>query len=338
MTEVFKLQKVASQLRFAKLAGAGMSNKLSRPNILYVFLNMKRLLVYFCLLVISTFEGYSQPKADEILTEQTIGNAIFSFVPVQRDGVTDQRFKYAQQILNDTKSAAKNTPINLNAADYWNITTAFVVLREPKANVDAAFSKAIHSDGATICSYIKLMGASGLDKIIPETFLPFYANCSQTPTTESSKIDINHYAETNKLNPDLLRVINTIYLNDTKYRVTTPVDWSKQKPLDERNQQLIDSLFNIYKTYIGRSLVGKQLESAMWLVVQHAPLAMMERYVPVIAAAVSQKQLDEVPFKMLIDRMYWLKYNYQIFGSQGAKIKVADDEIRNGVIKKYKLD
>jgi hypothetical protein len=117
-------------------------------------LNMKKILACFCLSLISIFKGYSQPKADQIFTEKSIGNDIFSFVPVQRDGVTDQRFKYAQQILNDTKSAAKNIPLNLNAADYWNITTAFVVLKEPKANVDAAFSKAIHSDRATICSYI----------------------------------------------------------------------------------------------------------------------------------------------------------------------------------------
>jgi hypothetical protein len=182
------------------------------------------------------------------------------------------------------------------------------------------------------------MGASGLDKIIPEKFLPFYANCSQTATTESLKMNVAHDAETNKLNPELVRVMNSIYLNDTKYRMVNPVDWSKQKPLDERNQRLIDSLFNIYQTYIGKSLVGKQLESTMWLVVQHSPLAMMERYLPIMATAISQKQLDEVPFKMLIDRIYWLKYNYQIFGSQGAKIKVADDEIRNEVIKKYKLN
>lgn len=299
---------------------------------------MRNILACFCLSLLSIIKSYSQPKADQIFTEQSIQDAIFSFVPVQRDGVTDQRFRYAQQILNDTRSAAKNIPINLNAADYWNITTAFVILKEPKANVDAAFSKAIHLDGATICSYIKLMGASGLDKIIPEKFLPFYANCSQTPTTESSKMDVARYAETNKLNLDLVRVINTIYINDTKYRAINPVDWARQKPLDESNQRLIDSLFNLYQIYIGKSLVGKQLASTMWLVVQHAPLAMMERYLPVVATAVAQKQLDEVPLKMLIDRIYWLKYNYQIFSSQGAKIKVADDKIRSEVITKYKLD
>lgn len=285
----------------------------------------------------ATLEGYSQSKPDLGFTEQSVGNSIFSFTPVQREGVTDQRFHYAQRILDDTRSASKNNPQNLIAADYWNITTAFVILKEPKSHIEAAFKKAIHLDGATICSYVKSMGTSGLDKLIPETFLPFFANCAQTTTAESSKFDVAQYAETNKLNPNLVSIIHSIVLHDSRFRMTTPVDWTKQKPLDARNQLLIDSLFNVYKIYLGKSLVGKQLESTMWLVVQHAPLEMMEKYLPVIATAVNQKQLDEVPLKMLIDRIYWLKYNYQIFGSQGSTIKVADDKTRNEVIKKYNL-
>jgi len=299
---------------------------------------MKKLLTLICLLLIAMLKGYSQTDGDSMFTEQSIGNTIFTFTPVQRDGVTEQRFHYAEQILNDTKSASHNNPQNLNVADYWNITTAFVILKEPKNHIEAAFAKAIHLDPVTICSYIKTMGTSGLDKLIPETFLPFYANCTQSASAEGSKLDVAHYAENNKLDTNLVRAVNNIYLNDVRYRASQPVDWSEQRPLDERNQQVIDSLFNVYHTYIGKALVGKQLQAAMWLVVQHAPLQMMEKYLPVIAAAVNQKQLDEVPLKMLIDRVYWLKYNYQIFGSQGSGIKIADDKTRSEIIAKYNLN
>ena len=182
------------------------------------------------------------------------------------------------------------------------------------------------------------MGASSLDKLIPESFLPFYSNCAQSLTAESSKFNATNYAEKNKLNPDLVNLISMIQLNDSKFRMTKPMDWAKQKPLDERNQQLIDSLFNVYQTYVGRQLVGKQFEATMWLVIQHAPLEMMEKYLSVFATAVNQKQLDQVPLKMLLDRIYWLKYNYQIFGSQGPQIKAADDKIREEVIKRYNLN
>ncbi len=299
---------------------------------------MKKSFVCFCMLLLAMLKCFSQNNADQLANEQTLGNAIFLFVPVQREGVTEQRFHYAQQILNDTKSATKNNIQNLNAADFWNITTAFVILKEPKSHIEAAFNKAIHLDGATICSYIKAMGASSLDKLIPESFLPFYSNCAQSLTAESSKFNATNYAEKNKLNPDLVNLISMIQLNDSKFRMTKPMDWAKQKPLDERNQQLIDSLFNVYQTYVGRQLVGKQFEATMWLVIQHAPLEMMEKYLSVFATAVNQKQLDQVPLKMLLDRIYWLKYNYQIFGSQGPQIKAADDKIREEVIKRYNLN
>jgi hypothetical protein len=182
------------------------------------------------------------------------------------------------------------------------------------------------------------MGTSNLDKLIPESFLPFYSNCAQSSTAESSNFNVANYAENNKLNPDLVSIISMIQLNDSKFRMIKPVDWTKQKPLDERNQQLIDSLFNVYQTYIGRQLVGKQFEATMWLVVQHSPLEMMEKYLSVVATAVNQKQLDQVPLKMLVDRIYWLKYDYQIFGSQGSQIRVADDKTREEVIKRYNLN
>ncbi|TWJ03495.1 hypothetical protein JN11_01039 [Mucilaginibacter frigoritolerans] len=298
---------------------------------------MKKSFACFVLLL-AMVKCFSQNTTDQLANEQTIGNAIFLFAPVQREGVTEQRFHYAQQIINDTKSASKNNVQNLNAADFWNITTAFVILKEPKSHIEAAFNKAIHSDAATICSYIKAMGTSNLDKLIPESFLPFYSNCAQSSTAESSNFNVANYAENNKLNPDLVSIISMIQLNDSKFRMTKPVDWTKQKPLDERNQQLIDSLFNVYQTYIGRQLVGKQFEATMWLVVQHSPLEMMEKYLSVVATAVNQKQLDQVPLKMLVDRIYWLKYDYQIFGSQGSQIRVADDKTREEVIKRYNLN
>ena len=40
---------------------------------------------------------------------------------------------------------------------------------------------------------------------------------------------------------------------------------------------------------------------------------------------------------MLLDRIYWLKYNYQIFGSQ-VEVRLANEQIRADVIEKYKLN
>lgn len=63
----------------------------------------------------------------------------------------------------------------------------------------------------------------------------------------------------------------------------------------------------------------------------------MEKYLPIVQKAVEDKELDVVPLKMLIDRIYSQKEKYQIFGSQMG-VKMASETIRQGVIEKYNLE
>ena len=77
----------------------------------------------------------------------------------------------------------------------------------------------------------------------------------------------------------------------------------------------------------------------MWAVIQHSNPELMAEYLPIIQDAVKEKELDETPFKMLIDRYYGLKYGYQIFGSQsGFGFKLADEETRIKIEKKYQIE
>jgi selenocysteine-specific translation elongation factor len=119
--------------------------------------------------------------------------------------------------------------------------------------------------------------------------------------------------------------------------LVTPLDQVKQRPFDIQNEQRIDSLYAVYKTYIGKTLVGKDYESVMWSVIQHSDIHTMERYLPQISKAVEQKELSTEPLKMLIDRIYTVKYQYQIFGSQ-LGVPVADEKTKSEVIKNYKLE
>jgi len=41
------------------------------------------------------------------------------------------------------------------------------------------------------------------------------------------------------------------------------VNWPNQHKLDKENQQLIDSLFDIHKSYIGKTHVGNKFEVTM---------------------------------------------------------------------------
>ncbi|MFK7783667.1 MAG: hypothetical protein AB8B56_01055 [Crocinitomicaceae bacterium] len=65
----------------------------------------------------------------------------------------------------------------------------------------------------------------------------------------------------------------------------------------------------------------------------------MEKYLPILQKAVADGQINEKPFKMLIDRYYGLKYGYQVFGSQsGCGFELADDKKREEIKTKYNLE
>jgi hypothetical protein len=272
--------------------------------------------------------------------EGTFSSAVFdesvlNYHPVQRDGVTDASYAKGLKILEETRSAAKNSPANLNAADYWNITTAFVSLGEHAGDVRMAFSKATQKDPGTICSYLKVLGPGKLESIIPETVMPFYADCLAASSTE--KFDLEAYIATNHLNATLVRKVLEIENADQKYRLLKPVDWSKQKPLDEQNQQAVLALYEQYGTYIGRKLVGQRFENVMWAVIQHSNLPMMQRFLPIIQKAVAEKQLPIGPMKMLIDRVYAIQTHTQIFGSQ-ENTRLAAASVQTAVKVQYGLD
>ena len=214
---------------------------------------------------------------------------------------------------------------------------AFVNLDESNQNIEIAFKKAIELDTENICTIIKAFGNSELDIRIPETFYSFLKNC--TDQNEKDNFDLESYAKKNGLDLKLVNEIYKIQLADIKYRFDKPMDWSKQKPLDEQNQKRIDSLFSNYNAYIGKSLVGEKFESTMWAVIQHSNTEMMEKYLPIIQKAVQEKELDVTPLKMLIDRYYGPKYGYQVFGSQsGFGFKLADEKKKTEIERKFGIE
>ena len=75
----------------------------------------------------------------------------------------------------------------------------------------------------------------------------------------------------------------------------------------------------------------------MWLVIQHSNIEKMEEYLPVLIEAVKKKELKLTPLKMLIDRIYTVRFGYQIFASQMG-VDLANEEVRKKVIAKYAID
>lgn len=265
-------------------------------------------------------------------------NQFLNYVPIQNPKVLNKDFDYANMIIRETKSAVKNDAKNFNIADYFNILSAFLTLKESKRNIEIAFLKFKNADGS--CEYVlsfenSINNNSKFD-IIRADYLEKLKECKQKPINKK-EFNIEEYCKSNTLDLALVMKINQVKVDDQKYRNKLSKKLNnEQQILDKKNQEIINSLYSKYNTYLGKTLVGEEFQTVMWAVIQHSNTEMMAKYLPIIQKAVEEKEIDIIPFKMLIDRFYGLKYGYQVFGSQsGFGLKLADDKKRKEIELKY---
>lgn len=267
---------------------------------------------------------------------------ILDYQPSKTADLSDRAFDFGTMVLRETKSATKNDPANFNYADYFNILSAFLTLQESPENIQLAFQKLKDTEGS--CEYFIAFKETVVetDKYLPvrAQWLKREQECRQNQPPKEETFDLQAYVEEFNLDEALVVLMDRIEQADQQYRtVEGDNDKEQQRTLDLENQKLIDSLYGVYKSYVGRSIVGKRYESTMWAVIQHSNVDMMERYLPVVHAAVQKGELELVPLKMLIDRYYGLRYGYQVFGSQsGFGFELADKATRDTIADKYGIE
>jgi len=296
---------------------------------------MKRLIII--LLIVINVSCFAQTNLK--FEPENIRKQFLSYTPVQKANVPDEAYNYGTFIVGETKKVIKDLSYDLSYIDYFNMMSAFLSLKESKSNVLVAFEKFINSEGS--CEFL-LAAEYGIKKnskydVIRESINKVLSKC-KSKTVDNSEFNVSEYCKSEQLDYDLVEKIHTINNNDQKFRKGTSIEkHPEHKKVDRQNQKLIDSLYCQHKKYIGSSLVGEKFKSVMWAVIQHSNLKMMEKYLPIVQKAVEDKELDVVPLKMLIDRIYSQKEKYQIFGSQMG-VKMASETIRQGVIEKYNLE
>ncbi|MFK8005967.1 MAG: hypothetical protein AB8H03_06335 [Saprospiraceae bacterium] len=300
--------------------------------------NLNPLLFGILFMLILQIPLFAQ-KQEVKFTKKNLEQKILTYQPPHREGISKGDFDRGVFILGEVRKDIKKDNLKFTYSDYWNLMTSFSYLKEPQEHIELAFQKAIDNNPESICEYIEAFGdkaVTRLTKSIPEVFLPFYKNCENLTSSERV-FDPKNYAKENNFDLELVQLIHQIGEDDQKYRkVRGEIDWSKQTPLDKKNMQLIDSLYNNKHTYIGRSMVGKELESTMWAVIQHSNIETMEKYLPIMHKAVKKGALSEGTIKLTIDRIYCAKYNYQPFGSQlGGSCELSSKEVRQKVIAEY---
>lgn len=271
---------------------------------------------------------------------------IFKMNIYKRDNVTEKDFSYAKMIFDETRNKVEQDSLHFTAADYWNLTTAQILLKEDnKENIRYSFKKAFELNPRVTSIMLRQKKEKKKENykewlaIIPQIDSILESYYKDKPE-ESKEVDIAVYCLNNKYDYDLVMLLSLIRVNDQKYRdgiKKYKENLKEQTFLDKENQKKIDSLFKKYENYIGNSLVGKDFNFVMWAVVQHSNIDMMKKYLPIIHQAVKDKELPKGPLKLLIDRIYSIEHGYQIFGSQGG-VDLADEEIRKKLIAEYNMD
>lgn len=293
---------------------------------------MKLICLFFIsLLTIST---YSQD-----FTFQNFEQEVIDYRPEKPDHLSQKDFDYAAMILGQTRKATKENPDNFNVADYFNVLSAFLTLKQDKAAAEMAFLKFKLSDGS--CEYAEHLKSSidSNDKYkgLRKAFDELREECARTAKTEDP-FDLESYCEEYSLDIQLVKIIAEIDELDQRHRQPSSKDMDKQRELDEKSQKLIGVLQQQYGGYIGRSLVGPKFETVMWSVIQHSDIYSMEHGLPLVHEAVSNGELPQGPLEMLLDRLYGLKHGYQFFGTQhGFGFELATEEQRKAIIDKYDL-
>lgn len=70
--------------------------------------------------------------------------------------------------------------------------------------------------------------------------------------------------------------------------------------------------------YPGKELVGSELSTAVWYVIQHSKLPIIEKYFPLMLKAEKNGDLSKKHIAMMKDRMLMYQGKEQIYGTQGA--------------------
>ena len=131
------------------------------------------------------------------------------------------------------------------------------------------------------------------------------------------------------LDKPLVAMLDTIYLEDQTYRrqigeieekfgresVEMKKHWKLINEKDSINLIKIQKILD-EKGWLGSNVIGSQGNSTLFLVIQHSPLEVQEKYLPMMRDAVKNGKANSSSLALLEDRVALRKGGKQIYGSQ----------------------
>lgn len=102
--------------------------------------------------------------------------------------------------------------------------------------------------------------------------------------------------------------------------------WSLISMQDSINEAQVMEIID-ERGWVGKSVVGGQANSALWLVIQHAPIETQEKYLPLLKESVKKGESRGSHLALLEDRILMRNGKPQTYGSQITRDEKTDKQI-----------
>ncbi|WP_108869393.1 DUF6624 domain-containing protein [Aquimarina aquimarini] len=142
-------------------------------------------------------------------------------------------------------------------------------------------------------------------------------------------VKANKYEAEKDLDKSLVAILDTIYREDQTYRKQireVEQKYGRESEEMKKHWELINEKDSINlikvqkildeKGWLGTNVVGNQGNSTLFLVIQHSPLQVQEKYLPIMQEAVKNGNARASSLALLEDRVALRKGGKQIYGSQ----------------------
>jgi len=91
--------------------------------------------------------------------------------------------------------------------------------------------------------------------------------------------------------------------------------WDKMRRIDRENEKAVTKILDEHG-WLGSDVVGEKGNTTLFLVIQHAPIDVQQKYLPMMRQAVKDGKARGSSLALLEDRVLLRTGNKQIFGSQ----------------------
>ena len=233
------------------------------------------------------------------------------------------------EYIKETKALYKSGDFHNSTEKY---SKAFLIKEGNASNYyNAACSAALAKDSVLALNYLNLSankGLKSLEHIKKDNDLKIlHSSKDWTSILEKIEKNLNEYEK--DLDKPLKKKLEQILIRDQTLRLIY-LEAEKKFKHDSENMKYIASLMaqqdsineheviNIieHRGWVGKSLVGNRANTALWIVIQHAPLEIQEKYLPLLEESVKKGESKGEHLALLKDRILMRNGKPQIYGSQ----------------------